>query len=45
VITIVPVLLKAFSNSSDHVRDAAQVAAKVIMGRLSAHGVKQVNQN
>lgn len=42
VINIVPALLKAFSHSSDHVRDAAQIAAKVIMGKLSAHGVKQV---
>jgi HEAT repeat protein len=42
VISIVPVLLKSFSHSSDHVREAAQIAAKVIMNRLSAHGVKQV---
>jgi HEAT repeat protein len=42
VITIVPILLKSFSHASDHVRSAAQGAAKVIMGRLSAHGVKQV---
>lgn len=42
VITIVPILLKSFSHASDHVREAAQGAAKVIMGRLSAHGVKQV---
>jgi hypothetical protein len=42
VIAIVPVLLKSFSHSSDHVREAAQGAAKVIMGKLSAHGVKQM---
>lgn len=42
VITIIPTLLKCFSHSSDHVREAANLAAKSIMGRLSAHGVKQV---
>ena len=42
VITIVPLLLKSFSHSSDHVREAAQLGAKTIMGRLSSHGVKQV---
>ena len=42
VITVVPILLKSFSHASDHVREAAQGTAKVIMGRLSAHGVKQV---
>ena len=42
VSNIIPALLKSFSHSSDHVREAAQVTAKVIMGKLSAHGVKQV---
>ena len=42
VVTIVPSLLKSFSHASDHVRDAAQSAARAIMGRLSAHGIKQV---
>ena len=42
VVTIIPVLLKSFSHSHDLVREAAQNTAKVIMGRLSAHGVKQV---
>ena len=42
VITIVPLLLKSFSHTSDHVREAAQLGAKTIMGRLSSHGVKQV---
>jgi len=42
ITTIVPILLKSFSHASDHVREAAQLAAKVIMGRLSAHGVKVV---
>jgi HEAT repeat len=42
IITIMPVLLKSFSHSSDHVREAAADAANVIMAKLSAHGVKQV---
>lgn len=42
IISIVEVLLKSFSHSSDHVREAAQDAARVIMNKLSAHGVKQV---
>ena len=42
IITIMPILLKSFSHSSDHVRDAAQNTAKVVMKKLSAHGVKQV---
>mmetsp|Transcript_90926 Transcript_90926/g.177994 ORF Transcript_90926/g.177994 Transcript_90926/m.177994 type:complete len:3046 (+) Transcript_90926:19-9156(+) len=42
IISIVEVLLKSFSHSSDHVREAAQDAARVIMDKLSAHGVKQV---
>lgn len=42
VITIVPVLLKSFSHASDVVRDAAHVTTNTIMGKLSAHGVKQV---
>lgn len=42
IISIVEVLLKSFSHSSDHVRDAAGDAARVIMNKLSAHGVKQV---
>ena len=42
VIPIIPILLKCFSHSSDHVRDAAHMAAKAIMSKLSAHGVKQV---
>jgi HEAT repeat protein len=42
IIVVVPIMLKSFSHSSEHVRDAAQGAAMVIMSRLSAHGVKQV---
>lgn len=42
VIVILPLLLRCFSDSSDHVRDAAGLAAKAIMGNLSPHGVKLV---
>lgn len=42
VIVLLPSLLKAFSDSSDHVRNAASDTADLIMSRLSAHGVKLV---
>jgi hypothetical protein len=42
VISVIPILLKSFSHPSNHVREAAQGTAGAIMGRLSAHGVKQV---
>lgn len=42
VIVILPNILQSFSDSSDHVRDAAQGAARVIMQKLSGAGVKQV---
>ena len=42
VIVILPLLLKSFSDGSDHVRTAAKAASKVIMKNLSAHGVKLV---
>jgi HEAT repeat protein len=42
VIVLLPSLLKAFSDSSDYVRDAASKTADVIMSNLSAHGVKLV---
>jgi hypothetical protein len=42
IISIIPLLLKSFSHVSNHVRDAAHQAANIIMGKLSAHGVKQV---
>ena len=42
VIVILPLLLKCFSDSSDHVREAAAMASKAIMGNLSPHGVKLV---
>jgi len=42
VIVLLPSLLRSFSDSSDHVRTAAQHAAGKIMSKLSAHGVKLV---
>lgn len=42
VVVVLPVLLKAFSDGSSHVRDAAQSCAKTIMANLSQHGVKLV---
>jgi len=42
VIVLLPSLLKAFSDSSDHVRKAANNTASLIMSKLSAHGVKLV---
>jgi hypothetical protein len=42
VIALLPTLLKAFSDSSDHVRKAAASTVGMIMSKLSAHGVKLV---
>lgn len=42
VIVLLPALLKAFSDSSDHVRMAAAGTVDLIMSKLSAHGVKLV---
>lgn len=42
VITLLPTLLKSFSDSSDHVRKAAANTVGMIMSKLSAHGVKLV---
>lgn len=42
VIVLLPSLLKAFSDGSDHVRSAASQTAGLIMSKLSAHGVKLV---
>ena len=42
VIVLLPSLLKAFSDGSDHVRSAASHTASLIMSKLSAHGVKLV---
>ena len=40
VIVLLPVLLKSFSDSSDHVRNAAKNSVGLIMSKLSGHGVK-----
>ena len=42
VIVLLPALLKAFSDSNDHVRSAADKTVGLIMGNLSGHGVKLV---
>lgn len=42
VIVLLPSLLKAFSDSNDHVRTAASNTSGIIMSKLSAHGVKLV---
>ncbi len=42
VISTLPILLKAFADSAPLVRSATQVSSKVIMSKLSAHGVKLV---
>lgn len=42
VIRILPLLIKAYGDSSPMVRDAAPPAAQVIMSKLSGHGVKLV---
>lgn len=42
VIVLLPSLLKSFSDSNDHVRQAASHTVGIIMSKLSAHGVKLV---
>ena len=42
VIVLLPALLKAFSDSNDYVRAAADKTVGLIMGNLSGHGVKLV---
>ena len=42
VIVLLPALLKAFSDSNDHVRSAADKTVGLIMAKLSGHGVKLV---
>lgn len=42
VISVLPILLKAFADSAPIVRQATHSAAGKIMGSLSAHGVKLV---
>lgn len=42
VIVLLPALLKAYSDSNDHVRSAADKTVGLIMSNLSGHGVKLV---
>jgi hypothetical protein len=42
VVIIVDSLLISFSHSSDHVREAAQLATQAIMSKLSPYGVRQL---
>ena len=42
IIVLLPALLKCFGDSNDHVREAAEATAGLIMSKLSAHGVKLV---
>lgn len=42
IITLMPLILKSVSNSSDHVREAAKGTVRIVMKNLSTYGVKQV---
>lgn len=42
IVVIVPIMLKCFADASLQVREAASHTSKVIMAKLSAHGVRLV---